>query len=49
MQDRVAWGMSKIEIDCDYQLRYGHTIDAVTAVSGYVDADGNVDQVDRKD
>jgi biopolymer transport protein ExbD len=35
-------GDAEIEIDCDYQLRYTHAIDAVTAVSGYVDADGNV-------
>jgi biopolymer transport protein ExbD len=33
---------AEIEIDCDYQLRYVHAIDAVTAVSGYVDAEGNV-------
>jgi biopolymer transport protein ExbD len=35
-------GDVEIEVDADYQLRYAHTIDAVTAVSGYVDADGNV-------
>ncbi len=35
-------GEAEIEIDCDYQLRYAHAIDAVTAVSGYVDPDGNV-------
>jgi biopolymer transport protein ExbD len=35
-------GDAEIELDCDYQLRYTHTIDAVTAVSGYVDSDGNV-------
>ena len=35
-------GETEVEIDCDYQLRYAHTIDAVTAISGYVDADGNV-------
>ncbi len=35
-------GDTEVEIDCDYQLRYANTIHAVTAVSGYVDADGNV-------
>lgn len=35
-------GDAEIEIDCDYQLRYLHAIDAVTAVSGYLDANGNV-------
>jgi biopolymer transport protein ExbD len=35
-------GKAEIEIDCDYQLRYVYTINAVTAVSGYLDADGNV-------
>jgi biopolymer transport protein ExbD len=33
---------AEIEIDCDYQLRYASVIDAVSAVSGYVDADSNV-------
>ena len=33
---------AEIEIDADYQLRYNHVIDAVTAVSGYVDAEENV-------
>jgi biopolymer transport protein ExbD len=32
----------EVELDCDYQLRYTHAIDAVTAVSGYIDADGHV-------
>jgi biopolymer transport protein ExbD len=32
----------EIEVEADYQLRYAHTIDAVTAVTGYIDADGNV-------
>lgn len=35
-------GDAEIEIDCDYQLRYRHAIDAVTAISGYTDADGNI-------
>lgn len=33
---------AEIEIDADYQLRYNHVIDAVTAVSGYIDRDENV-------
>ena len=37
-----AAGTAEIEIDCDYQLRYRHAIDAVTAVSGYIDDDNNV-------
>jgi biopolymer transport protein ExbD len=35
-------GDVELEVDCDYQLRYVHTINAVTAVSGYVDEEGNV-------
>jgi biopolymer transport protein ExbD len=33
---------AEIEIDCDYHLRYASVIDAVSAVSGYVDEDDNV-------
>ena len=33
---------AEVELDCDYQLNYEHVIDAITAVSGYVDANGNV-------
>ncbi|MCP4193218.1 MAG: biopolymer transporter ExbD [Planctomycetaceae bacterium] len=35
-------GDAEIEIDADYQLRYNYVIDAVTAVSGYIDQDDNV-------
>ncbi len=28
---------AEVEIDCDYGLHYEHVIDAITAVSGYVD------------
>jgi biopolymer transport protein ExbD len=35
-------GDLEIEIDCDYQLRYASAIEAVTAVSGYIDANGNI-------
>jgi biopolymer transport protein ExbD len=30
-----------VELDCDYGLNYEHVIHAVTAVSGYIDSDGN--------
>lgn len=33
---------AEIEIDCDYQLKYSSAVAAVTAVSGYIDADGNI-------
>ena len=33
---------AEIELDCDYDLRYEHVIQAVTAVTGYRTADGNV-------
>ncbi len=29
--------MRKSELDCDYGLNYEHVIEAITAVSGYVD------------
>ena len=35
-------GDVEIEIDCDYQLRYADVIDAITAVSGYIDANDNI-------
>ena len=28
---------AEIELDCDYNLHYEHVIDAITAVSGYID------------
>lgn len=33
---------AEVELDCDFQLRYEHVIDAVTAVSGYLDREGNI-------
>jgi biopolymer transport protein ExbD len=33
---------AEIELDCDPQLHYGNVIRAITAVSGYSDADGNI-------
>ena len=34
--------MAEVELDCDYGLRYEHVIQAITAVSGDIDATGNV-------
>jgi len=28
---------AEVELDCDYDLNYEHVVDAITAVSGYVD------------
>jgi biopolymer transport protein ExbD len=33
---------AEVELDCDYDLRYEHVIDAITAVSGYKSDDDNV-------
>jgi biopolymer transport protein ExbD len=33
---------AEVELDCDYNLRYEHVIEAVTAVSGFLDASGNI-------
>ncbi len=33
---------AEIELDCDYDLRYDNVVRAVTAVSGFVDDDGNI-------
>ena len=33
---------AEIELDCDHDLKYDYVIKAITAVSGYVDADGNI-------
>jgi biopolymer transport protein ExbD len=36
---------AEVELDCDYNLHYEHVIDAITAVSGYVDR--STDQIQR--
>lgn len=36
----VGASQTEVEFDCDYQLRFEYVIDAITAVSGYVDQDG---------
>ncbi|MCH5376335.1 MAG: biopolymer transporter ExbD [Planctomycetes bacterium] len=33
---------AEVELDCDYNLRYEYVINAVTAVSGYLDENGNI-------
>jgi biopolymer transport protein ExbD len=33
---------AEVELDCDYNLRYEYVISAITAVSGRLDASGNV-------
>ena len=33
---------AEIELDCDYDLHYKSVIDAITAVSGYTTADGQI-------
>jgi len=38
----------EVEFDCDYNLKYKYVIDAITAVSGYVDDDNRVKKVIEK-
>lgn len=33
---------AEVELDCDYQLKYENVVEAITATSGYVDANGNI-------
>jgi len=39
---------TEVELDCDYQLRYEYVIEAITAISGYVDPDGRIIKVVEK-
>jgi biopolymer transport protein ExbD len=39
---------TEVELDCDYNLRYEYVIDAISALSGYVDAEGRVVQLIEK-
>ena len=39
---------TEVELDCDYHLRYEYVIEAITAVSGYVDPEGRVVKVVEK-
>ena len=38
---------AEVELDCDYGLRYEHVIQAITAVSGYVEGDTVVKLVEK--
>ena len=38
----------EIELDCDPHLHYGHTIDAITRISGFIDNSGKVVQLIEK-
>ena len=33
---------AEVELDCDYNLRYKNVVDAVTAVSGYLNPEGDI-------
>jgi biopolymer transport protein ExbD len=33
---------TEVELDCDYQLRYEYVIEAITAISGYVNPEGSI-------
>ena len=37
----------EVELDCDYHLKFEHAMDAVTAVSGYVDRGQVVQMIDK--
>jgi biopolymer transport protein ExbD len=40
---------AEVELDCDYDLHYEHVIDAITAVSGYVDqSTGQIERLVEK-
>ncbi len=38
---------TEVELDCDYNLHYGHVIEAITAVSGYVQGESVVKLVEK--
>ncbi len=38
---------AEVELDCDYNLRYVHVIEAITAVSGYIQDDEIVHLVEK--
>jgi len=39
---------TEVELDCDHQLNFEHVVDAITALSGYVGADGRIVKVIEK-
>ena len=48
IREIVASGMAaEVELDCDGRLEFEHTIDAITAVSGYVDGGRVVRLIDK--
>ncbi|MFC1757433.1 ExbD/TolR family protein [Planctomycetota bacterium] len=38
---------AEVELDCDYELHYSHVIEAVTAVSGYVQDDSVIKLIEK--
>jgi hypothetical protein len=39
---------AEVELDCDYNLKYEHVIEAITAVSGSVTPDGQITKLVEK-
>ena len=39
---------TEVELDCDYGLKYKHVVEAITAVSGYIDESNNVVKLIQK-
>lgn len=39
---------TEVELDCDYNLKYEYVMEAITAVSGYLDDDGHVHKLVEK-
>jgi biopolymer transport protein ExbD len=39
---------AEVELDCDYNLRYSNVIEAITAVSGSINADGTISKMVEK-
>ncbi|MBN2579332.1 MAG: biopolymer transporter ExbD [Pirellulales bacterium] len=39
---------NEVELDCDYNLHFGYVIQAITALSGYIDSQGRVVQLIEK-
>ena len=38
---------AEVELDCDYNLNYEHVIEAITAVSGYIQDDEVIHLVEK--
>ncbi|HID76258.1 MAG TPA: biopolymer transporter ExbD [Planctomycetaceae bacterium] len=39
---------AEVELDCDYDLRYEYVVEAITAVSGYIDQNNQVHKIVEK-